>query len=133
MAAFLDDLSVHLVNEGVVSAAKDVLKSTKSAIPAGDGPFLSIIQTPGIAPTRIQNQTAAATRRPTAQVVARAATYPAARAKAEAAFAALDGRFNVTINGTRYLSITARQEPGDLGLDEQNRPKVGFNIDAERA
>ena len=133
MSEFIDDIAARLVGQGVGVIGTDLFLSSKAIIPAGDGPFTSLHETGGTGPTHIHNQASAHTQRPTVQVLIRAADYPTARGKARAAYRALDGVFNTTINGTFYLSITARQEPTDIGLDGVARPMVSFNIDAEKA
>jgi len=45
----------------------------------------------------------------------------------------LDGLFNTILSGTYYQSVTARQEPTDIGLDDLQRPRIVFNIDAEKS
>lgn len=128
----LDDIAARLVSRGVGTLNVNIFESTKSHTPQGDGPFLTLIETGGSGPTRVQNQDAAATKRPTVQVMVRAETWEAARAMAAAAYDALDGVYNVTLGGAFYVSITARQEPTDIGLEKGTaRAMVAFNIDAE--
>ena len=128
--AFLDDLIVKLVTDGVGVLNTTLFLSSKAVIPPGDGPYITLMETGGLAPLRVQNQPSAAALRPSAQIVVRATAYPDARAKAQAAYASLDGVFNTTINGVFYTKITARQEPTDTGLDESGRVRVTFNVDA---
>jgi hypothetical protein len=71
--------------------------------------------------------------RPRVQVVSRAATYATARARAQDAFMLLDGLANRTINGVRYLSITAVQSPFDMGRDDNNYPRVACNFDVVKS
>jgi Bacteriophage minor capsid protein len=80
----------------------------------------------------VHNQTAALTHRPTAQILVRAKSYQTARSKSKDAYNSLDGVFNTTLSGTYYQSVTARQEPTDIGLDDVGRPRIVFNIDAEK-
>jgi len=130
--AFLDDIAAKLVADGVGVVGTTIFLSSKAVIPAGAGPYITLMETGGIAPTRVQNQRQAATVRPSVQVVTRATSYQTARTKARQAYDSLDGLFNTTVNGTFYLKITARNEPGDTGLDESGRPRVTFNLDAEK-
>lgn len=131
--SFLDDIAAKLVADGIGVIGTTLFTSSKAVIPIGDGPYITLMETGGVAPTRVQNRTSAATVRPSVQVVARAKSYQVARAKAKAAYDSLDGLFNTTLNGTWYVKITARQEPTDTGLDEAGRPRVTFNLDAEKA
>lgn len=132
MADFLDDVVSRLVAAGIGTFGTNIFSGSKSVVPTGNGPYATLTETGGTGPTRIQNQSNAATQRPSAQILWRASTYKAARDKASASYVALDGIFNTTINGTKYVSITARQEPTDIGLDDTARPMIAFNIDAER-
>ena len=129
---FLDDIASRLVSAGVGVIGSSIFLSSKAVIPTGSGPYISLMETGGVAPRRVQNRNGAAVIRPSVQVVVRASTYPAARTKAEDAYRALDGIFNTMLNGTFYVKITARQEPTDTGLDESGRPRLTFNLDAER-
>lgn len=130
---FLDEIAARLVAQGVGTVGSNIFLGSKAAIPVGDGPYLSLIETGGSGPTRVQNTPGAKTQRPTAQIVARAKSYLVARTMAKAAYLALDGVFNTTLSGIFYQKITARQEPTDIGLDAQGRPMIVFNIDAEKA
>jgi hypothetical protein len=132
--AFIDDVINRLVASNVGTFGQNIFMSSKAVIPPlpATGPFLTIIETGGTEPTRTQNMSGAATQRPTAQITTRATTYAAARAMAKAAYDALDGLYNVSLSGTQYLRIVARQEPTDIGVDDVGRPRVVFNVDAEK-
>ena len=139
--AVLDDLSARLVARGVGTLGVNIFASSAAVIPVGMGPYLTLNDTGGVAPTRVQNKPTPNTKRPTVQVLVRAGriagvqeAYQAAMAMSLAAYAALDGIFNITLSGIFYLSIKARQEPTDMGLDATGtRVQVVFNVDAERA
>jgi hypothetical protein len=130
---FLDEIAARLVSQGVGVLGSNIILGSRGKIPDGDGPYLSLTETGGSGPTRIQNQAGANTQRPTAQVAVRAKSYVVARTMAKAAYLALDGVFNTTLSGVLYHSITARQEPTDVGLDAKERPLITFIIDAEKA
>jgi len=104
--------------------------SSKTQIPEG-GPHLSVVETGGSGPDYIQNQTAPAYRKPSAQLTARGVSYPAARTLALAAWSVLAAIRNQTVNGTFYRSIKPLQEPFDIGDDDKSRPTVKFNVIAE--
>lgn len=139
--SLLDDLAARLVAQSVGVIGTNIFMSSASAIPTGMGPYLTLSETGGVAPTRTQNATVPGTKRPTVQVLVRAGriagvqeAYPAARTMATAAYVALDGVFNTTIGSTFYVKITARQEPTDMGVDATGvRAQVVFNVDVERA
>lgn len=134
----LDDLAAKLVADGVgvmgtgTYAANAIYLSSAAVIPAGAGPQITLSETGGVAPTRIQNKGAVATIRPTVQVLVRATSYAVARAKSLAAYQSLDGNFNATINGNFYLSIMARQEPTDMA-QTAGSALIVFNLDIEKA
>ena len=129
--AVLDDLAAKLVAAGVGVTGTSIFLSAASILPSGAGPYLTLIETGGVAPTRVQGSTSA-TIRPTVQVAARATTYAAARTMAQNAFNALDGIFNTALSGTTYVRVGARQSPTDMGMDGAGRWQVVFNVDAER-
>ena len=130
--SFIDEIAAQLVAQNVGVLGANIFLGSASPIPTGVGPYLTVNETGGIAPTRTQNQAAASTQRPTAQILVRGTSYPVTRAKALAAYLALDGVFNTTLSGTKYLRMTARQEPTDMGLDANGRVQLVFNIEAEK-
>src|SRR5678816_1110621 len=129
---FLDEIAARLVAQSVGTVGSNIFLGSKAIIPTGDGPYISLTETGGSAPTRIHNKATTNTQRPTAQILVRAKSYLAARTKAKEAYLALDGVYETTISGVRYHSITARQEPTDIGLDAQERPMLSFNIEVEK-
>lgn len=129
---FLDELAARLVAQGVGALGSNIMLGSRAVIPPGEGPFLTIIETGGSAPTRVHNKSGANTQRPTAQITVRAMKYPVALTMARAAYNALDGVFNTVLSGTFYQSITARQEPTDIGLDDPGRVMLVFNIEVEK-
>jgi hypothetical protein len=130
---FLDEIAARLVAQGVGILGSSIILGSKGVIPEGDGPYISLTETGGSGPTRIHNIAGANPQRPTAQIAVRARSYLVARAKAKEAYLALNGVWNTTISGVFYQKITARQEPTDIGLDDEKRPMIVFNIDAEKA
>lgn len=85
---FLEEIRKILVNAGVAVFGTDLFETSKSNIPEGDGPYLSITETGGTAPERTQNVIGAYPQ-PSAQIVARATNYEDALAMAWAAYNAL--------------------------------------------
>lgn len=134
--SFLDEIAARLVSEGVgtldATAASAIFKGSKAVIPSGLGPFISIAETGGTRP--MKSQRSPKYQRPSAQIVVRSTSRAVARAKAKAAYDALGsasgGLYNVTLGGTFYVSIEVVQEPFDLGLDSDGRPRIAFNINA---
>lgn len=131
--AFLEEIAARLQAQGVGTVNVNIFASSKAQIPAGPGPYLTLTDTGGSAPTRRQNQSASATQRPTAQILGRGQSYTSTIAMVRAAYVALDGIFNQLLSGTFYVSVMARQEPTDLGqLDGAGRVQIAFNIDVEK-
>lgn len=131
---FLDEIAARLVAQGVGTIGSNIFLGSKAVIPAGDGPYLSLIETGGSGPARTHNGEPVT--RPTAQVLCRAKSYTVARGKLKDAYNALGGAqglHNTTLSGTFYQSVVPRQEPTDIGLDDETRPMIVFNIEAEKA
>ena len=131
--ALLDDLAAVLVAQGVGTLGVNVFLSSGAIIPTGVGPYLTLVETGGVAPTRIQNKRAPNTQRPTVQVFSRATRYTDALVMARAAYVALDGIFNTTLGSVFYLKVAARQEPTDMALDGSGRAQIVFNLDVEKS
>lgn len=130
---FLDEIAARLVAQSIGVIGSSIFLGSKAVIPPGAGPYITLIETGGSAPTRIHNKPTPNTQRPTAQIAVRATSYLVARTKAKDAYNALDGVYNTSIAGVLYHSITARQEPTDIGLDDVGRPMIVFNIEVEKA
>lgn len=129
---FLDEIAAWLVSKGVGTIGSNIILGSRGTIPTGDGPYISLTETGGSGPTRVHNEAGPHTQRPTAQVLVRAKNYLEARLMAKTAYDALDGVFNTRLSGVFYQKITARQEPTDIGLDQDKRVMISFNIDAEK-
>jgi len=86
---FVQELIAVLVAAGVGTEKVNLFGTSASAIPTGNGPFLSLRPTGGTAPEGTHNQGAGAYRRPGAQILVRAKTWVAAEAMALAAYNAL--------------------------------------------
>ncbi len=132
--SFPVEIKDRLVAQGVGTFGTNIFIGAKAVIPTGDGPYLSLIETGGSGSAKTQNDTG--TQRPSMQLVARAITEPLARTMLKAAYDALggvNGLYNTTISGVFYLSITARNDIAETGLDDPGRTMLSFNIDAEKA
>jgi hypothetical protein len=131
---FLDEIAARLVSQGVGTINTNIFLTSASKIPTGAGPYLSVVDTGGAGSSGTQNNTA--TEYATASFTARAATYAAAYAMLKAAYTALggaNGLHNITLSGTFYLSLKARQNPTDLGIEDgTGRAMLVFNIEAEK-
>jgi hypothetical protein len=92
-----EEVTALLVNGGVGVYNTNIFRSSKAVIPTGAGPYLTIIETGGVAGVKIHNQLAPAYPRPAARIVVRASTVAAARAMAWAAHTVLAGVSNLTV------------------------------------
>jgi hypothetical protein len=131
VSSFTEDLIVRLTDQGVGSFGATLFTSSKAMLPNGKDAILSIRATGGTSPLRTQNSVSApAYQRPSAQLTAHAPTAAASESMARAAYNALVGVRNMTLNGTWYLDISPTQEPFDIGLDAQERQQFAFNVTA---
>jgi hypothetical protein len=139
MSGWIYDLQFLLSGDGVGTNAgpnKNLFVSSQKVLPAGAGPFLSLVETGGSTPENTQNSTIVpAYQRPGAQIVVRADSYPDAYAMARAAYNSLVkvrnqfvGSGYLSPTGTWYRKIRPLQEPFDMGLDADGRPRVTFNV-----
>lgn len=129
----LDEIADRLVAQSVGTKGSDIFLGSKAAIPAGDGPYISLTETGGSGSVRTHNGVAVA--RPTVQILCRAKLYSAARTKLKAAWDALGGDkglHNITLSSTFYLNIVPRQQITDVGLDGAARLMLAFNIDIDK-
>ncbi len=132
-----DDIADVLSSGGVGTVATNIFVGQ---MPDNVDTGLSVIETGGAFPLRTMGAGASAIGAPTApvelprvQVLSRSPIYATARAKAQDAFNLLDGIAARTINGVRYLYITAVQSPMDLGRDKNNRAHFSVNFDVVKA
>lgn len=97
-STFAEEIVSILVTAGVGVSGTNIFVSSKVSVPAGAGPYLSIIETGGTAPLRKHNSVNTPDfQRPSAQIVARASSYSSARSKAYAAYNALVGIRNTSV------------------------------------
>jgi hypothetical protein len=97
---FLEELAQVLEDAGVGTRGTDIFLSSNATMPDENGPFITLTDTGGPGPLRTHNEAgptavagssamAVSYQRPTAQVVTRARSASACRAKAYAAYSAL--------------------------------------------
>lgn len=134
---FTEELLYIMSGDGVGIPQTNMFVGSFKVVPAGAGPFLSIIETGGTTADHTQNSVIKpAYQRPGAQIVCRADTAPAAKAMARAAYNSLVKVTNAYIGsgilnptGTWYRKIRPLQEPFDIGLDPTgNRVRYAFNV-----
>lgn len=130
----MSDLIYLLENGGLgLIYGTNLFKGAKAVLPKGDGPYVSIIETPGIEAEGTHNLAdVPAYVRPSAQIVTRAKLYDVAEEMADRVWLLLyptgrtgGGQF---VNGTWWRSVRMVQRPFDLGLDDMGRPRLAFNI-----
>lgn len=129
-----DDLVTILETAGVGVYGTTIFVGSKAALPTleseSEVAFVSIIAGGGASPEGTHNLVdVPAYVKPSAQIVARAMKYSLAEAKALEAYSALFKVRNQFVNGTWWRQVTMKQEPFDLGVDDNQRPRVAFNID----
>lgn len=130
--SWLDDLKTIGVAAGIPTAS--IFKSANAQIPAGAGPFTSLISTGGTGPERTQDKTGDAYRRPSAQIMARGDSYVDTVAQLQLFYNAITLVQNQLINGTWYVDIRPLQSDFiDLNPEEgTGRARVAFNVLGDR-
>lgn len=124
-----DDLVSILVNGGYGIYNTNIGLSSKWSIPAGNGPYTTIIETGGTGAVRTQNSAPqAAYRRPGASITVRSISPSIAKAKAELAYVLFAAVKNTLVNGVWYVEITPTQEPFDMQKDDKSRQMFTFNV-----
>lgn len=131
---FIDEISALLVATGGWVMGQSLFTNSTQPVPQnGNGPFTSLIETPGGGFARTHN--GESTEFPTAQFTVRAKSPSVARAKAKEAFATVggaNGLSNTMLSGVWYVTLRARQGVMDMGVDAQGRAMFVFNIEAEK-
>lgn len=133
MSRSTDDLVVLFVANSIGVYGTTLFLGARAKIPAGAGPFTSIIETGGASPLGTHNSTLVpAYIRPSFQFVCRAEKYVDARDKAQAVYDLVFPIRNRIINGSYWVKVMIVQEPFDLQPDDVGRARVTFNIDVEK-
>jgi hypothetical protein len=94
---FIEELLRLLEGDGVGTRNVSLFATSKVALPDGSGPYLSIVETGGAGPLKMQDPPGPSEQRPTAKLSVHAATYVAARTMARAAYDALAPVRNETV------------------------------------
>ena len=94
---FAQEILSLLVAAGVGTLGTNLFLSSAVTLPTGDGPYLSVIETPGREADYIHNMMEPAYEYPAAQIVVRAKSRGPAFAMATAAYNALKGVVNQTV------------------------------------
>jgi hypothetical protein len=96
-ATFVEELIKILVTAGVGVLNTNIFAGNSSMIPVGDGPYLTIVPTGGLAPVYVQNLTTPRHVRPSASINVQAKNFEAARTMAQAAYDAFVAVVNVDV------------------------------------
>lgn len=92
----LDKIATYISSNGLGVVGTSIFYGPKGIIPqSGDGPFISLIATGGL--SGIQTHNGNKQTRPTVQVLTRATSYTAAINRANAVYAILDGKHNISL------------------------------------
>jgi hypothetical protein len=138
-----DDIVTLLQDAGVGTLNEDIFVTSKATVPmlSSGAATITITETPGSGPERTQNRVIRpAYIRPSAQILARADSAIAARAKAQQAYDALVPVRNVLVYREPqsfqlsgwYREINPLQEPFDAGVDDRKQARFSFNVIAVR-
>lgn len=128
---WLNDIATVLEAAGIGTYGVNIFLGMRASVPflPSGMPVLTVIETGGTRPEGTQNSIITpAYLRPGAQLIARSINYDTARSMAEGAYLALFGVRNQFINSGWYQTIDALQEPFDMGVDEQGRTRIVFNV-----
>lgn len=86
-----------LTTAGLATSGTDTFIGPAVALPTGNGPYITILDSGGTAPMQAHGSTGALYERLSAQVVVRAKNYTSARTRALAVWRALHGVRNQTV------------------------------------
>lgn len=130
---WIEDLVSLISTAGAGTATVDLFATSKHAVPPGEEPITSIIETPGSGAEETHNSlTQPAYHFPGAQLIVRGKDVVATRARARAVYLALRIA-NRSVNGVWYRKIRALQEPADYGLDNLERIQFVFNVVGDKS
>ena len=128
----LDEIGSYLASGGVGTLGTDLFLGQ---LPDSPDAAVVVFETGGMGSVHTMSTGPgnAIAERPRVQVVARAATYSAARTKAHDVFLLLDGLRARTLGSTRYLWGQGVQSPFLLERDQANRTKIACNYELVKA
>lgn len=123
----LAELGSFLQTRGVGTVGSDLFLGTLPDVPDACG---ALREYPGPPPELGFGALGLVFETPAVQVVFRGApnSYPAPRAKAEAAYRALAELQVTNVSGADYLIVTPQQAPFLLERDDKLRPVIAFNV-----
>lgn len=128
--SLLDEIGVFLASEGHGTLGVDLFLSL---LPDAPDSCVAVYEMPGQGPVYVAGDVALpAWERVQLQVVARAASYPAARTKIGNVWRSLQKIGNEALSGTTYLAVQAVDSPAPLGRDHQQRELLAAHFTAWR-
>lgn len=125
----LDELKTHLVSEGITV---DIFTGR---LPDHPHACVSLLETGGLAPEMGFGSPGIQYETPGVQVLCRGEedSYETPRTTAEAVFDVLTQIQAQELSGVFYHTVNPQQSPALLGLDDQKRPRIVFNVLCEKA
>lgn len=138
--SMLDEVAAYLEAQGIGTVKTSSNNPTSWPIykggvfPANVDEAMTVAAGPSDPPTDVMGSTVGAVVAENDALViqARSFDYTSAETKAQAAWDVLHKLGNVTLNGTRYLLVMARQLPFPIGRDDKQRWLIGFNCDVAK-
>lgn len=129
----LDDFMTLLSEAGLGIPAQTLFKGAMPLDAPGAAvpdEVIALVETPGLPALYVHGVARERIAQPVVQVEIRSKQYDyeSGRAKAEAAWQALDGLSNVTVNGTYYLWCLALEMPYRVRFDDLSRSHFLFRV-----
>lgn len=127
----LEEVGTYLEAHGVGIIAQTLFLGSMPQDEPGTGgqdAIMALIEIPGMSSSRTHDL--AHYEQPVLQIATRGLPYgyPAARQKAQDAWALLDGLANTTLSGVFYLWALTMHSPFWLRTDELHRPYILFSV-----
>lgn len=125
-----EDIAIHIQNASLGTPGTDLFSSIEMDTPDNQ---VVIYEYPGGLPVETMGVARKPqVSRPRIQIVCRGTSWDVASAKADAVWNLLSAVLDQTINGVRYLKITALQKPFLLKRDEKQRVSIACNYECDR-
>jgi hypothetical protein len=127
----LDDLALYLEQQGVGTRGTNLFANW---LPDAPSTCVILFEYGGLESIKpmAPGANSAVLEMPFIQILARSTDPVVARARAQSAFAALDG-YRGTLNGATYGWITANQPPFFLQRDQNDRTWFSFNVAVKKS
>jgi hypothetical protein len=130
----VEDVAYLLEQGGIATRsggdARTILIGAKAKPPAAIAWFVRLVEYGGLL-EHTHDRSTAAYHLPKVQVAFTSNDWLLIRQKAHEALGVLDIG-NVEVNGTWYRRLSPMQSPFDMGIDDNQRAKFGFNVQAEK-